>query len=71
MGLAALAAGLAPALGDADDAAEGDGEGEGDGGGAYVQLGVAELAHAPRARAALATRAAIRRERAHVIDGQT
>src|SRR5437773_3955149 len=71
MGLAALAAGLAPALGDADDAAEGDGEGEGDGGGAYVQLGVAELAHAPRARAALATRAAIRRERADLIDGQT
>ena len=28
MGLAALAAGLAPALGDADDAAEGDGEHE-------------------------------------------
>jgi len=36
-GLAALAAGLAPALGDADAAA--DGAGVGDGGGAYVQLG--------------------------------
>src|SRR5438093_8848172 len=48
MGLAAVAPGLAPALGDAEDAV--DGAGVGDGGGAYVQFGVAALPQAPNAR---------------------